>query len=543
MIIREFKSIVRFLLPSLRRYKIKFILLLSCILFTIATSSFYPYLFGRLVDTLFYIGDRNKLYHIIFIYTWLFLSNQVGHLFLNKLWAELSIDYLFLIRENLFSKFLHTSYSFVSSIEKGDFISRLDNDVDQVIELIHNNLFYTLANILSLILSIIFICSINIYIGVVTIILVPTQGMIVSYFGKRLNKLNRQLLEENANVIQWLIMLTDRFKTIRYYNCLSLVQNEYLKKQEYQNKVEFEIQFDESMSGITADLVSTVTKIIIIVIAFFQMKDSLITLGGFIAILEYYNRGVDMFSRLNNRGNQFHKNIAALKRVITLDKFLVEENKQGKLSFGINEIELRSLTYKYKEQTIFEGLNASLKKGRIHFIYGDIGAGKSMLVDIFCRYCIETSGSFFVNGKNIKELSVRDYRNRMGVLHQDSYLFNGSIRYNIDPKNRFTDARVWNILNKVNLKNDFVLLKFNLDTIVGDDAVSLSKGQIQRILLARLMLRDLDMVILDEAFSGLDSLNRKSMMNIIRTVFKDKLVIMITHQKEFYESGDIIIEI
>mgnify|MGYP003343334980 CR=1 FL=1 len=220
-----------------------------------------------------------------------------------------------------------------------------------------------------------------------------------------------------------------------------------------------------------------------------------------------------------------------------------------KYNFGINEISLHGISFRYSNNPndIFDDLNLTLRKGTIYGIVGNSGTGKSTLLDIILGLLKITNGSIIVNDKNLQSV-LYYFQSKCGYVAQNTYLMDESIRQNIIFGKFYSDQNAINkrldsVINLCNLKDFINSLPEGVDTVVGDRGSRLSIGQIQRIGLARALYHDPEVLILDEFTSALDPESEKDILNNIKVVSQNKIVILSSHKSKPLEYCDKIFQI
>lgn len=207
-----------------------------------------------------------------------------------------------------------------------------------------------------------------------------------------------------------------------------------------------------------------------------------------------------------------------------------ENLKDEKIDFK-ESIELKNISFAYKDKPLlFENLNFSIKKGEKIALVGESGGGKSTLVDLLCSLLKPDKGELLVDSKIINEANCKDYRQKIGYIPQQIYLFNESIAKNIAFCEEIDEAKVLSVLEKANLKDFISSLKDGIYTKVGDGGNNLSGGQKQRIAIARALYNEPEILVLDEATSALDDKSEERIMNEIYALSKDKTLIIIAHR-------------
>jgi len=235
----------------------------------------------------------------------------------------------------------------------------------------------------------------------------------------------------------------------------------------------------------------------------------------------------------------FYRN--SLKIIETQLDQTSENNGNNKIRFD-DKIELKDIFFKYEKNKILTNINLEIKKGEKVAFIGESGSGKTTLVDIVIGLLQPTEGYIYIDGELLSNSNIETWRSSVGYIPQDTTLFDGSISDNICFGREFNSKKIKDVLDKVNLL-DFVKTKDGLDTMVGDNGVQLSGGQIQRVVIARAIYDDPDIIVLDEATSALDKKNESKILQEIFNSTIDKTLIIISHNVKTLTFCDKIYEI
>tara|TARA_B100000674_G_C37900850_1_gene943669 strand:- start:823 stop:1734 length:912 start_codon:yes stop_codon:yes gene_type:complete len=240
--------------------------------------------------------------------------------------------------------------------------------------------------------------------------------------------------------------------------------------------------------------------------------------------------------KLANVNVLFQNGIAAAERVFTIfdneDK-IKESNTPVKIDSFKKSINFKNVNFKYENNnnTILEDINFEIIKGQTIAIVGKSGAGKTTLTDLLPRFYDPTDGDIFVDSLNLKDLALKDLRNLFGIVTQNVILFNDTIRNNIIQGNEnATDADIEKAIKSSNLEDLIDKLDHGLDTYIGENGVKLSGGEKQRLSIARALIKNPDILILDEATASLDSESEKKVHAAIDNLIIDRTVIIIAHR-------------
>jgi len=216
----------KYILKNALNFKLKFLILFFCIITTSFIGITYPYIFGRLVDEVFYKKNMSVFINIVIIYGVIYLIEQLLHLVLNITWAQLMTRFLFAIRRDLFNKTLSLTPQFLSNIHTGDVVKRINKDVEEFMNFIHWNIFYTIANILRLVLSIGALFLLNYKIALLVLGLIPLNVLLSKHFGKKAKIYYKNKSDKEGILSSWLFEIIKGLREV----CLLGAENEIIKK-------------------------------------------------------------------------------------------------------------------------------------------------------------------------------------------------------------------------------------------------------------------------------------------------------------------------
>jgi subfamily B ATP-binding cassette protein MsbA len=250
---------------------------------------------------------------------------------------------------------------------------------------------------------------------------------------------------------------------------------------------------------------------------------------------------------LGQNYNKIQQSIAVAERVKEIldlpDEYSLKDGKED-LKVPIRHLEFRNVWFKYpnSERFTLKNISLSFEAGKKYAIVGKTGSGKSTLISLIPRFYDPERGEILIDGRNIKDFTLRSLRKRIGVVSQDIVIFRGTIRENIAIGNPSASFEEIIEAAKVASIHDFIVsLPEGYDTVIGDGGIQLSGGQRQRIAIARAVLRDPDILILDEATSALDSETEAAVQRALDEKFKDRILIAIAHRLSTVVNSDRII--
>ncbi|QLC67685.1 ABC transporter ATP-binding protein [Flavobacterium sp. LPB0248] len=450
------------------------------------------------------------------------------------------------MRNAMYKKTLELPLSFYSEKRKGDVISRISADVNEVQTSFLAILELIVKEPLTIVFTIIAMLIISAKLTLFVFIFIPVSGYIISLIGKQLKKQSSKAQEEQGTFLSTIEETIGGLKVVKGYNA-----------ENYFNKL-FQDSTDRFFSlsntiGNRQNLASPASEFmgitVIAILLWYGGQMVLIdkTLDGasFIAYMGLaYNiltpaKAISKASYGVKRGN------AAAERVLeVLDQentIVSKENAIEKTTFDDN-ITVQNINFKYEEENVLKDFSLEIKKGQTVALVGQSGSGKSTIANLLTRFYDVTEGSISIDGINIKDMNLQSLRSLMGLVTQDSILFNDTIKANISlGKLDATDDEIIEALKIANAYEFVKDLPKGIYTNIGDSGNKLSGGQKQRLSIARAVLKNPPIMILDEATSALDTESEKFVQVALENMMQNRTSIVIAHRLSTIQKADVIV--
>lgn len=295
-------------------------------------------------------------------------------------------------------------------------------------------------------------------------------------------------------------------------------------------------------------LVVMVAQMILLLIGGREIIAGRLTIGRFVIISAYFNMMLDAIRYFFSLGQSIQSNLVSYSRLQELAKINPEGNGAQKLS-SINSIEIKNLSFAYDSNVVFKNMDLKFEKGCIYAILGPNGAGKSTLLDIIMGLQVGNfTGQVLYNGISMEDIDMYDLRGRLlGVSEQEPILLADTLKSNLDlnQKNHmdFDSEKISDLVNMLGLETYLKTLSAGFDTIINESAVNLSGGEKQKLSILRTLIKNPDILILDEPTSALDYTSCGKLKKYLREIKKDKIIIVITHDSDFVNSQDTVVQL
>lgn len=450
------------------------------------------------------------------------------------------------LRGDLYSKILDLPIGYFTEQRKGDINSRMSNDANEI----EWSIISTLEGLIKDPLTILIILSVLIFLSpqlsLFLLILLPLTGFIIGRVSRSLRKQSGHAQEEMGTLMSILDETLGGLRVIKAFNAENLLRKKFFISNHTLTQLRNKMIFRKDLASPLSEFLGI---LVLCCVLFFGgrlvLAGSGIQPDTFITYIVFFVQIINPAKSLSTSFYNAQRGSSAIKRIEDILKapVKVDEIAQPKqLDKFQGSIEFRNVSFAYEDTSILENINLTVGKGKTIALVGSSGAGKSTLADLVPRFHDVTTGELLIDGININQYSLESLRNNMGIVTQEPILFNDSIRENI--KLSKPNASLEEIENAARIANahDFIINKENgYDTNIGDRGSKLSGGERQRLTIARAILKNPPILILDEATSSLDTESERLVQDAINKMMQNRTSIVIAHRLSTIRHADEII--
>jgi subfamily B ATP-binding cassette protein MsbA len=491
-------------------------------------------------------GQYSVLILMIFIVISTFLLKNLAGYFSNFFLAYLRNGILKDIRNRLYNKVTSLPISYFSEKRKGDIIARISGDVNEIQNSLLAILELLVREPLTIIFTIVVMFSISAKLTLFVFIFIPVSGFIISKVGKSLKKHSDRVQKENGVFLSILDETLNGLKVIKGFNAEkhfnTAFNNSTTKLYKYSNN----LAHRQNLASPTSEFLGIV---VIAVILLYGGKlvliDKVMTPDQFITYMALaYNiltpaKAISKASYKVKAGNASADRVLEVLNTESTIQDATDAKEKEQFTAGI---ELDNISFKYEDDLVLKNFSLNVPKGKTVALVGQSGSGKSTIANLVTRFYDVNEGSISIDGDNIKSLTKASLRGLMGLVTQDSILFNDTIRNNVKlGKQDATDEEVIEALKIANAWEFVKDLPDLLDHNVGDAGGKLSGGQKQRLSIARAVLKNPPIMILDEATSALDTESERLVQVALENMMKNRTSIVIAHRLSTIQNADLIV--
>lgn len=470
----------------------------------------------------------------IFLYLSIYILTPIRNLIVNDM------------RSHMFSKILQLPIGYFNEQKKGDIMSRITNDLSDVETSSVNLLESLFREPVTILLFLAYMIVLSPQLTLFLILLLPVAGFIIGRIGRSLKRQSTMLQEKLGAILSTIEETLSGIRVIKAFNA----EKKQFQKFTEQNTDLLNIKNKAIRRRDSASPVSEVLGVTAIVCVLWYggrlvLNNTFLDPGDFFTYILIFSQIIQPLKNLSSASYNIRKGAASVERIEHLinEDIVIKEkpNPVVMKSFG-DSIRFNDVSFFYGEKKILEKINLTILKGKTIALVGSSGAGKSTLVDLIPRFHDVSDGELLIDGINIRDYSIESLRNQLGIVTQEPILFNDTIAHNISLGK--PDATMEEIIAAAKIANahQFILLKENgYDTMIGDRGNKLSGGEKQRVTIARAVLKNPPILILDEATSSLDTESERLVQEAINNLMYNRTSIVIAHRLSTIRHADEII--
>jgi subfamily B ATP-binding cassette protein MsbA len=490
-------------------------------------------------------AQQTLLYMIILIISLFLLKNFFNYLALFSI-TFLRNGVLMDLRNAIYEKVITLPISYYSEKKKGDIIARISGDVNEV----KNSLLAVLELIvkepLTILFAIITMFTISAKLTIFVFLFIPVAGLIISRIGKSLKRKSDRVQREQGIFLSTLEETLSGLKVIKGFNAekkfIGKFQESTLKFYSFSNT----LLNRQNLASPTSEFLGIVT-----IAALLWYGGSMVLIektlsgGAFIGYMALAYQILTPAKEISKASYKVKAGNAAADRVLEIldTESIIEDKPNAIVKTNFNsDITLNDISFKYENEMVLKNFTLKVPKGKSIALVGQSGSGKSTIANLLTRFYDVNKGNITIDGQDIKDLTQHTLRGLMGLVTQDSILFNDSIKNNILlGKEGATDEEVIEALKIANAWEFVKDLPKSIDTNIGDSGNKLSGGQKQRLSIARAVLKNPPIMILDEATSALDTESERLVQGALENMMKNRTSIVIAHRLSTIQNADEIV--
>lgn len=446
------------------------------------------------------------------------------------------------IRMDLFRHLMQLPMSFFDKNKAGDLVHRLNSEVNSIQNVLTGTVVRLVNSVCTIIGLGIMLCILNYQLFLLSMVVMPFIFINTRWFQPKIQKTVKAGHEKDADILNFLMERFTNMKLIKSYDRLDF------EEYKLRGKIREQIQLNLKNVRLTATtrnitmLFTMLVPLLVLGVGGRQVMAGTMTVGALVAFIQYMNRIFDPFRNLMGLYFDAIRAAVSMQRIFDLEEVRAEACEGEEVVDAAKDIMYKNVWFGYEGVPVLKGVDFTFQQGKKYALVGGSGCGKSTLTALLCRFYPTTQGAIYVGEKEIGDLQVHALRRHIALVTQDNQLFHECIADNIRyGKTDCTQEDIERAAECTGIEGYIRQLPEGYSTFIGDRGVGLSGGQQQRIAIARAVLKNADVIILDEAISALDSDSEKNILENLCRLYADKTIIVISHRLSAIRGMDEII--
>lgn len=533
-----------------KKYRVYLILSLLSYVVGIGLTLVAPVLVGKSIDLILGEGqvDFLGIYRILITLSVMIIVGSffqwIAYVCTNKLTYKTVRD----IRSDIFEKINRVPLKYIDSIPHGDLISRIINDVDAISDGLLQTLMQLFSGVITIIGTFAFMIYVNPIITAVVVVLTPLSIFIAMFISKKSFIFFKNQSDMQGKMTAFISEMFSSQKIIKSFSYEDESFNKFKKMNSKLYSVGVKSQFYSSLANPGTRFVNSIIYTAVGIIgSYMAIVNGSMTIGAIASFLSYANQYTKPFNEITGVVTQIQSAFAGAKRVFEVLDEYEEKDTEGALE--INDVKghvtLENVSFAYNPSIkIIDNLSLNVEPGKKVAITGPTGSGKTTIINLLMRFYDVDEGVIKIDGIPIKNIKIDSLRKLYGMVLQDTWLYSASIKENIAFGNdSVTDEEIILAAKRANAHNFIKRMEKGYDTVISENASNISIGQKQLLCIARVMLLDPPMQILDEATSNIDTMTEQKIQMAFNEMMKGRTSFIVAHRLSTIKNADIRVEI
>src|SRR5690625_1138685 len=535
------KRIITYLID----YKWLLVLVIFMVLISSSMGLLGPYLVGMAIDDFI---DMQKTDGLLTLIGWLILIYILhsSSIFLQNFWmVGIAQKTVFNLRKELFEKFHQLPISFFDKRQQGELMSRVTNDIDNINNTLNDSIIQVFASIITLLGTVSVMLYLSPLLTLITMVIIPILFISMRWITKRTGPLYKLQQSDLGEVNGYVEEIVSGQQVVKTYSQEDRVMEEFKEKSSTLQRSGF---WANTISGFIPKVMNTLNFLSFSLIALFGgifVLKGYITVGVIVIFTEYARQFTRPLNELSNQFNILLSAVAGAERVFSIldeDVEEIDETDAKTITETSGSFEFKQVNFSYEDKKVLHDISFTVAPGEMVAFVGHTGAGKTTIVNLISRFYNYDSGKILLDGMDLKDIKRTSLRSHIAFVLQDTFLFKGTVRENI--RYGRLDASNEDIMNAAKRSNAHGFIKRlpnGYDTMLDQDGSSISQGQKQLLTIARAMIAEPSILILDEATSNIDTITELKIQEGLQRLMQGRTSFVIAHRLNTIQKADNIL--
>lgn len=535
----DIKATILRLLKYMSHTKWVMLLVTFLVIFSAILSVMGPYILGIAVDEYLYIKELDGFVNLVLLLAAVYIGNAFFTWLTSYLVVGVSQSTVKSIRKDLFRKIQLLPIHFFDSNSDGDLVSRLTNDVDNVSNTLDQSLTQIISSTVTFVAVLFMMVRLNITLTLITAISIP----FITVFTKVLSKFTRRYFKQKSINLGALNGFTEETisgqKVILAYGQELNVIESFEEKNEAYKKAAIKAETLTSIMGPTMNFTNNLVYGLLALTGGWMVVSGMTTVGTVVIFINYSRQFARPINQIATLYNTIQSAIAGAERVFEIMDHEEEDNFGEKRSLE-GQVVLKDVNFSYEpDKPILKNINMTVDPGDMIAIVGPTGAGKTTVINLLTRFYNIDTGQMLIDGHDIYSNELEDLRSQLGIVLQDTYLFTGTVLENMRYGNPDATEEEVIAASKKSRAHQFIhRLPDGYNTLLSGEGFGISQGQRQMIAIARAILADPKILILDEATSSVDTRTEKLLQEGLQNLMDGRTSFVIAHRLSTIKAAD-----
>ncbi len=536
---------IKWIFSYLKKHKFKYFFALFLVLVTSAINMVNPFIAGRIIDRVFGKGETSLLIPLISIMISVVVVKGIITFSYQMIFEIISQDVLFKIRTDLYDKLLNLDVNFYSRVKTGDLMARMTGDTDAIRHFIAWVVYNILAAITTFSFAIVSMMYVNYILTLFMLLIAPIIGFLTFKMSKEISPTFHNIREAYSRLNSVVQENISGNRVVRAFGREDFEINKFTTENEnYKNKNLDTIRVAKKYIPKLEFLSNSLSVIMILVGGILAALEK-ITFGELIifsSLLWALNNPMRMCGYLINDAQRFIASSAKIMDLLKTESTIVNKDNVFNVNKFEGNIEFKNVTLTLEGRKVINNISFKADAGQTIGLVGHTGSGKSLIINLLSRFYDATEGEIYIDGINIKDIDLDILRGNIATAMQDIFLFSDTIKDNIafsNPKASFSEIK--RVSKKAQAHGFIKRLDEGYETIVGERGVGLSGGQKQRVSLARAMMKNASIFVLDDVTSAVDMETEKKIQYELKNMKEKKTTFIIAHRISSLKQADLIL--